>query len=416
MLITSGGFVRKGLVLLCAGGAVTAGTLTAPAHAASARVASARWSSTAELQAGAEAGTTASGGTLRFDRATGATRIVGRTYETARWTSPWRATGFGADEVVPSWNARTPGRSAVAVAVRVRTTEGRTGSWDTVARWAERDSTHKRRSGSAQTDDVARVVTDVVRANGGHRIGAWQVRVTLLRAKGARSAPRVMSIGAAASRSAKASRPVSATTMTRAVELPVRRYSQMLHRGQYRQYGGGGAAWCSPTATTMVLRSLGKGPTKAQYAWVRKGMKQRYVVHGARRTYDFRYRGTGNWAFNTAYAGTRGTDAFVARLTSLRDAEAFVKAGIPLVVSIRFGRGGLSGAPISSTAGHLVVIRGFTATGAVIVNDPAAARPSSVRRVYRRDQLERAWIRGSGGTAYVIRTGKALPSLPGHSW
>jgi len=166
----------------------------------------------------------------------------------------------------------------------------------------------------------------------------------------------------------------------------------------------------------MVLRSLGKGPTKAQYAWVRKGIKQRFVVHGARSTYDHRYRGAGNWSFNTAYAGARGTDAFVTRLTSLRDAEAFVKAGIPLVVSIRFDRGGLDGAPIRSTAGHLVVIRGFTASGAVIVNDPAAARASTVRRVYRRAQLERAWLRGSGGAAYVVRTSRALPPLPGHRW
>ncbi len=411
-----GGIVRKSLVLLCGCGAVVGASLTAPAHAATAQASSVRWSSTAQLQRGAEAGTTVSGGTIRFGRATGTKRLGGRTYETARWTSPWASTGFAADELIPSWNARTPARSAVTVSVRVRTTAGRTGSWDTVARWAERDTTHKRRSGPAQSDDVARVVTDAVRANSGHRIASWQVRVTLLRPRGTATKPRVTSVGAVASASAKASRPTSATTMTRTVELPVRRYSQMLHRGQYRQYGGGGAAWCSPTATTMVLRSLGKGPTKAQYAWVRKGVKQRFVVHGARSTYDHRYRGAGNWSFNTAYAGTRGTDAFVTRLTSLRDAEAFVKAGIPLVVSIRFGRDALSGAPIRSTAGHLVVIRGFTASGAVIVNDPAASKASTVRRVYRRDQLERAWLRGSGGVAYVIRTSKPLPSLPGHTW
>ena len=416
MLAPTAGKVRTSLVLLCAGGAVAAGTLTAPAHAATPRVASARWSSTAQLAAGAESGTTVSAGAVRFGRATGSARLGGRAYESARWTSPWSTTGFAADELIPSWNARTPGRSAVSISVRVRTTAGRTGSWDTVARWAERDTTLARRSGGTQADDVARVATDTVRATSGHRIAAWQVRVTLLRPKGSRTKPRLMSVGAVASASAKTSRPTSATTMTRTMELPVRRYSQMLHRGQYPKYGGGGAAWCSPTATTMVLRSLGKGPTKAQYAWVRKGIKQRFVVHGARSTYDHRYRGAGNWSFNTAYAGARGTDAFVTRLTSLRDAEAFVKAGIPLVVSIRFDRGGLDGAPIRSTAGHLVVIRGFTASGAVIVNDPAAARASTVRRVYRRAQLERAWLRGSGGAAYVVRTSRALPPLPGHRW
>ncbi|MGH1561527.1 peptidase C39 family protein [Mumia sp. DW29H23] len=409
---------RPTLALVCAlaGAGLVTTALAPPAAAATPRIASQRWSSTAQLATGSEAGTAVSGGTVRFVRAAGRTKVAGRAYEKARWTSAWSSTGFGADEVVPSWNARTPGRSALVVSVRVRTTSGRTGSWDTLARWAETERVVRRSSGAAQSDDVARVVTDTIRANGSNRIAAWQVRVTLLRPVGSKAAPRLLSVGAVASVGARSARPVSATSMTRTVEIAVPRYSQMIHRGQYPQYDGGGAAWCSPTSTTMVLRSLGKGPTKAQYAWVRRGIKQRYVVHGARRTYDVRYGGTGNWGFNTAYAGTRGTDAFVARLASLRDAEAFVKAGIPLVVSIRFGRGQLTGAPIRSTAGHLLVVRGFTAAGNVIVNDPAASKPSTVRRVYRRAELERAWIRGGGGTAYVIRTGKALPQLPGHRW
>ncbi|MBW9215108.1 C39 family peptidase [Mumia sp. zg.B53] len=410
--------VRTSLVLAGAltSAGLVAGTMTAAAQAAAPRIASQRWTTSGQLSSGSTAGTSVSGGAVRFSRATGRTRLAGRTYEKARWTSAWSSTGFGADEVVPSWNARTPGRSALIVSVRVRTTNGRTGSWDTLGRWAEKESTVRRTSGPAQSDDVARVVTDAVRANGSARVAAWQVRVTLLRPVRSRAKPRLLSVGAVASAAARSARPVSATTMRRTVELAVPRYSQMVHRGQYRQYDGGGAAWCSPTSTTMVLRSLGRGPTKAQYAWVRRGIRQRFVVHGARRTYDVRYGGTGNWGFNTAYAGTRGADAFVARLSSLRDAEAFVRAGIPLVVSVAFGRGGLTGAPIRSTAGHLFVIRGFTATGDVIVNDPAAPRVSSVRRVYRRAQLERAWLRGSGGTAYVIRTGRALPTITGHRW
>ncbi|KAA1425381.1 peptidase C39 family protein [Mumia zhuanghuii] len=405
---------RVVLALVVSGALV--GAFAAPAEAATTRIASQRWTSTAQLAAGTSAGTTVSAGAVRFGRAAGRTTIAGRSYEKARWTSPWAATGFGADEVVPSWNARTPGRSVVVVSVRVRDTGGRTGSWDTLARWAEKETVVRRSSGATQADDVARVVTDTVRANGSRRIAAWQVRVTLLRPKGTTTKPRLLSVGAVASVAARTSRPTSATTMTRTVELAVPRYSQMLHRRQYPRYDGGGAAWCSPTSTTMVLRSLGKGPTKGQYAWVRKGIKQRYVVHGARRTYDTRYGGTGNWGFNTAYAGSRGADAFVTRLASLREAEAFVKAGIPLVASVRFGPGGLSGAPIRSTAGHLLVIRGFTAAGNVIVNDPAAPRPSTVRRVYSRAQFERAWRTGSGGTAYVIRTGRSLPVLPGHHW
>ena len=42
------------------------------------------------------------------------------------------------------------------------------------------------------------------------------------------------------------------------------------------------------------------------------------------------------------------------RLADLRMAERFIRAGIPLIVSIRFSSGGLRGAPISATDGHLI--------------------------------------------------------------
>ncbi|QIK75309.1 hypothetical protein G7071_07570 [Nocardioides piscis] len=95
-------------------------------------------------------------------------------------------------------------------------------------------------------------------------------------------------------------------------------------------------------------------------------------------------------------------DAYVTRLTDLRAAEDFIAAGVPLVASIAFGRGQLSGAPISSSAGHLLVVVGFERDGDVIVNDPAAASNSAVRRVYDRDQFEDVWINASGGVVYVI--------------
>ncbi len=49
-----------------------------------------------------------------------------------------------------------------------------------------------------------------------------------------------------------------------------------------------------------------------------------------------------------------------------------------------------------------MVIVGFDANGRPIVNDPAAWTNSTVRRVYDRAQFERAWLRGSAGTVYVI--------------
>ena len=49
-----------------------------------------------------------------------------------------------------------------------------------------------------------------------------------------------------------------------------------------------------------------------------------------------------------------------------------------------------------------MVIVGFTKTGDVVVNDPAASTRAGVRRTYDRGQFENAWIPRSGGLVYVI--------------
>jgi hypothetical protein len=152
-------------------------------------------------------------------------------------------------------------------------------------------------------------------------------------------------------------------------------------------------------------------PKASAYAWVGSKHTDPWVDHAARMTYDHDYDGTGNWPFNTAYAAPLAGKAFVTRLRSLREAERFIKAGIPLVASVTFGKGELDGAPISSTNGHLMVIAGFTRSGDVVVNDPASSTRSGVRRTYDRAQFEQAWLPTSGGLVYVIRDAKhPLPS------
>nr|WP_258562727.1 peptidase C39 family protein [Nocardioides sp. MAH-18] len=208
--------------------------------------------------------------------------------------------------------------------------------------------------------------------------------------------------------------PTSKPGVARGVVLDVPAYSQMVHRGHYPEYGAGGEAWCSPTSTAMVLGYYDALPGAAAYSWVPAGHPDPWVDHVARMTYDYAYEGTGNWPFNTAYAATRVDHAFVTRLRSLREAEELVRAGIPVVASIAFDPGGLTGAPIGSTDGHLLVIVGFTADGDVVVNDPAAATDAEVRRTYDRGEFENAWIPTSGGTVYVIADA-AHPLPAGHT-
>ncbi len=289
----------------------------------------------------------------------------------------------------------------VRVEVRGRTAAGTTGSWDTMADWSTRGRPVPRTTYSGQSDDLGGVNVDTWTAT--TPVTAWQVRVTLMRPRGGRQAISLDRVGAVASVDATAARPTSAPGPAAGTVLPVPTYSQMVHTGHYPQWGGGGEAWCSATSTAMVLGYYGISPTPTGIA---AGHVDPVVDHTAKMVYDHGYDGTGNWAFNTAYAATLvGGDSYVTRMRDLREAEDYVAAGVPLVVSIAFGKGELTGAPISASNGHLLVIVGFEADGDVVVNDPAGATNAEVRRVYDRAQLERIWIAASGGTAYVIRNG-----------
>jgi len=369
-----------------------------------------RWSTDAAWRNGTRAGVRVRNGAIRIDHRLGVRRYSDpwgdgppRRYGFANWTSPWVRPGFGLTQLIPSWDANTPHGSWIEIAVRGRG-GGAVGSWDVMGRWANGDRTFHRASPTRQPDDGSSVHVDTLITDRGKRYSAWQLRLTLLRPIGTSGSPAVQSVGAVASRvphggSVRASH----TTMRRTVDLGVPRWSQMVHQGDYPQYDGGGEAWCSPTSVAMVLGYWHRLPPPKQYAWVKKPHPARWVDNGARYSYDYRYQGAGNWPFNTAYAGTRGLDAYVTRLRSLRAAERFIRHGVPLVASIAFGPGELDGSPLTSTPGHLLVIRGFTRDGRVIVNDPAADHARGVRRVYKRGQFENAWLPTTGGTVYVIK-------------
>jgi len=381
--------------------ALTAPLLTAtPAEAAPARrISYAEWRGTG-LASGDLAGTVLRDGALRVSDPVATRTYGGRTYRVGRWTSPWREPGFSLTQLIASWEARTPGRSWVEVQARGRNAAGRLSTWDTLARWAAAESGIQRTTVSGQSDDLADVDVDTWRAPDG--LTSWQLRVNLM--KSGRKSPRLTSVGAMTSRIAAVDGvATSQPGVARGVVLAVPRYSQMTHSGHYPAWGGGGQAWCSPTSTSMVLGYYDALPAKAAYGWVPDGHPQPWVDHAARMTFDHGYDGTGNWPFNTAYAA-RLTDgkSFVTRLRSLRQAERFIAAGIPLVASVSFGSGELDGAPISSTNGHLLVIAGFRRNGDVVVNDPAARTRRGVRRTYDRGQFEDVWLPTSGGLVYVV--------------
>jgi hypothetical protein len=357
-----------------------------------------RWDNSRQWRHGTSAGTTVADGRLTFDTPVTTATADGRAYDVARWTSPWVEPGFDYTELIASWSAHTPKDSWVEIQVRGRKAGDRT-TWDTIGRWTSGDQHLQRSTDSGQSDDGTSVAVDTWRTAG---LPGYQVRLSLARRAGASYRPSLDLATAMASRLPISAGPTSEPGPARGVVLPVPRFSQMAHRGHYPQWGGGGEAWCSPTSTSMVLAYYDALPPPRRYSWVPSGHVDPWVDQAARMTYDHAYDGTGNWPFNTAYAGPLAGKAFVTRLRSVREAEQFIAAGIPLVVSVAFGPGELDGAPIGSSDGHLLVIVGIRDNGNVVVNDPASATRRHVRRTYDRAQLERIWLDASGGLAYVI--------------
>lgn len=329
------------------------------------------------------------------------------------WTGPWIEPGFAIDDIIPSWNADTPPGSVVEIELQGRTADRIETGWYLLGSWTYDDSSCKRASIAGQTDAWGSVDVDTFRAT--CSLAAYRIR---LRLQGARTeAPTVRMVAAIASGAAgELIATMVDPSAAGGIELPVPAYSQSIHAGEYAEYDSGGASWCSPASTAMVMAYWGRGPTTADYAWVDPSFADPWVDHAARYTFDHGYGGAGNWAFNTAYAAHFGLDGFVTRLRSLQEAELFLREGIPLVASIVAAPGQLGGFLLpDGTAGHLVVIVGLTSDGNPIVNDPAAVSNDAVRRVYDRAQFERVWLGGSGGVVYVISApGVALPPSRGN--
>lgn len=388
------------------------------------------WTSSADFLSGTAAGTTVTGDSLTLGTATGTTSYVdpfgdgsAKSYDRTSWTSPLVPTSYGLTELIASWNATTPPGTWVEVAMAGRTDLGATTKWYVLGRWSGGDDTAAgdihRTSVPSQGDTNGSVAVDTFVAATGRSLSSWQLKVTLYRLSGTTQSPVVRSVGAMASRLPSVKKvPASPPGGAAGQVLDVPTYSQETHIGHYPQWDGGGEAWCSPTSTAMVLDYYGAGPTTAETAWVDPADADPQVDHAARSVFDYAYDGAGNWPFNTAYAGTRGLDAFVTRLRSLTEAEQFIKAGIPLIASLSFKKGDLPGAGYG-TNGHLMVIVGFDAAGNVVVNDPAShliASNDQVRFTYDRQAFENAWVPHSGGLVYVIHpAGQPLPARTGQA-
>jgi hypothetical protein len=332
-------------------------------------------------------------------------------FQSGSWTSEWIPTAFPFEELVASWNATTPAATWVKLEMQA-SGAGRETKFFTMMTWASGDmDIHRTSTPGQQSVDGDVHIDTFKRAADAAPLDAYRLRATLFRRTGSTATPSLQMLAAVVSSPFRYDIPSAFDGS--AIDLQVPALSQEEHKGEFPVYDGGGEAWCSPTSTAMVLGALGGGPSDDELqTFPGPDYDDAQVDYAARYTYDWNYKGAGNWPANVAYATRFGFEGFVTRLRSLGEAQRFIAASIPLVASIN---GDLPGFLFGKTNGHLLVIRGFETNGDVITNDPAAKTNADARKVYGRADFERVWLGGSGGIVYVIYPqGKALPpNVPG---
>ncbi|HEX5415062.1 MAG TPA: C39 family peptidase [Chloroflexota bacterium] len=321
-----------------------------------------------ELAGGTLVGVARAGEVLSLARGAGSYPASGTA------TSPELSAAFPFDTLVASWNATAPPGTALRCEARVRATD-RWSGWYALGQW----SAERRGSIANQRDALGTVDVDTLKLVAPARV--FQYRVTLTTTSPSQTPTlRLVAVNYANLQGAL-SGPRVALSPGWARDLPVPVQSQLLQEANL--------AWdvCSPTSLAMVL----------QYWKVAVSVSE--VIDGVRDQTTGIY---GDWPFNTAYAGLRGMEAYVNRFTSIDDLKNEIAASRPVITSIRFAAGELANAPITSASGHLLVVRGFTPAGDIIVNDPVAPSLAGVRRIYRRDQFANVWLK-HGGIVYQVR-------------
>jgi uncharacterized protein YvpB len=281
------------------------------------------------------------------------------------------------DSLVLSWNVKIPpGESAeFGVAVRIG------GEWWPHRGYRTMAIVSEGRSASVKQDedDATKVEVDTLVVKPPGRGNAFQLFARLPRGAVLRS------LGAAHYLASE-----RGSKIVDAARSPVwGKVLEVATRSQTAEDPTIAARICSPTATAMALEYLGIAiPTKDLAA----------------RVYDAASDLYGNWSINAACAGDLVGEAFVGHFDTLAEVEREIAAGRPVVLSHSWKKGELTNAPIPSSAGHLLVVVGFTNDGNVVVNDPAAPA-REVRRVYDRRELFHTWQHNGNGIVYLFRPG-----------
>ncbi len=300
-------------------------------------------------------------------------------------TSPVIVPRIKWNELIPSWNVDTPDGTYMKIEIRALYVDRATKSY-TLGLWSSNPARFPRESVLNQKDDDGDVKTDTLILN--RLADRFQVRLTLGTVEPEWPTPKFL--GFCLTDTNVTPMPLAPNHVAWDKALPVPERFQMA-------YPNGGVL-CSPTTVSMIMSY-----------WSQK-LHRKELDHDvpdvAKAIYDAKWKGTGNWPFNTAYAGSyRGMRAYVTRFTDLSEVEDWVNAGVPVAMSVCSDRLNARG---PGPNGHVITCVGFTASGDPIINDPGKSDPT--RRVYPRKRLIYAWAYSHNAVYLIYPEDSEIPA------
>ncbi|HVK58024.1 MAG TPA: peptidase C39 family protein [Candidatus Kapabacteria bacterium] len=284
------------------------------------------------------------------------------------------------NELVASWNFRSAPTNTLLIEAQAISKDRNT-KWYTLAYWTQNPVSKSDRSSlRGQKDDDGTVSTDTLKLK--EPAEAVRLRLTL----GPGADPKDLKfLGLSFRDTTSETTPLAPNKSVWGKTLTVKERSQA-------NYPDGISEWCSPTSMSMLLSFWAAKLNRPELDYD--------VPEVARGVNDPGWPGTGNWPFNTAFAGAHpGIRSYVTRFSDVSELEAWIEAGIPVAISVAYGY--LKGKPEPAN-GHLVVCIGFDEDGNIVVNDPGR---SQVRRIYLRENLIKAWAE-SQNTVYIVHPEK----------
>ena len=304
--------------------------------------------------------------------------------------SPKIKAHLAANEIIVSWNTDAPDGTFIKIQASALLPDHAT-KFYTLAEWSPDGKVFPRASVRGQKDDDGNVDTDTLILS--QPADAAQIRVTLGGTNGALPTLKFLGLSFANTKI-----PVAAREPNRAA------WGKIIPTPEHSQHGAWtNKGWCSPTSLSMVL---------SRWAEVLQRPEMNLTVpEVAAKVYDTDFKGTGNWPFNTAFAGSfPGMRSYVTRLDDISEVEDWIAVGIPVILSARWDWL-LPGRPIDKD-GHLIVCIGFTENGDVVINDPATRleKGESVRRIYKRADVIRSWTKSHNAVYLVYPVGAEIPA------